>query len=128
MARAIVGGITAQGTRVELFRYTSDDKAVIVGELLTAKAILIGSPTQNYGMMPTVGAFCTYLKGLKPVGKKAAAFGTFGWSGGAQKDIEEFITKAGMEVVPGYTCKWRPSPEEITAAEKFGYDFANSLK
>jgi len=128
MARAIVKGISATGTDVKLYRYTSEMKAVIIGEILTAKAVLIGSPTQNYGMMPTIGAFMTYLKGLKPVGKKAAAFGTYGWCGGAQKDIEEFITKAGMELVPGYNCKWRPSPKEIEAAEQFGFDFATKLK
>ena len=128
MARAIVRGITASGTRVKLYRYDNTVKAEVLGELLSAKGILIGSPTQNYGMMPTIGGLMTYLKGLKPEGKKAAAFGTFGWSGGAQKDIEEFIGKAGMELVPGFNCKWKPSAEEIAAAEKFGYDFAQACK
>lgn len=128
MARAITRGASAAGGTVKLFRYNNINKSDIVAELLTAGGILFGSPTQNSGMMPNMGGLFTYLKGLKPIGKKAAAFGTFGWSGGAQKDMEEFIKNAGMQVEPGYNCKWRPRLDEIAAAEQFGYDFAQKLK
>jgi len=127
MARAMVKGIEKQGMRVKLYRYHSDLKASIVSDLLTAKGILIGSPTQNSGMMPTIGAFLTYLKGLKPTGKKAAAFGTYGWAGGAEKDMEAMIKDSGMELLPGYNVKWRPLPKELEAAEQYGYDFAEKV-
>mgnify|MGYP000742017664 FL=1 len=59
----MIKGIEKQGMRVKLYRYESSLKADIVSDLLTAKGILIGSPTQNSGMMPTIGGFLTYLKG-----------------------------------------------------------------
>ncbi len=127
MAAAIMDGIQAQGMRAKLYRYDSSLKAVIVSDILTAKGLLVGSPTQNGVMMPTMGAFMMYLKGLKPMGKKAAAFGTFGWAGGAQKELEAAITASGMELLPGYNCKWRPLPADIKAAEKFGYEFAQKV-
>ena len=116
-----------RGWRVKLYRYTSEQKAAIMSDVLTAKAILVGSPTQNCVMMPTMGAFMMYLKGMKLTDKKAAAFGTYGWAGGAEKELEDAITASGMELLPGYTCKWRPLPEEIKAAEKFGYEFAEKI-
>ena len=127
MARAMVRGIEKQGMRVKLYRYHSDLKASIVSDLLTAKGILIGSPTQNSGMMPTIGAFLTYLKGLKPTGKKAAAFGTYGWAGGAAKAKGDQSHDPGMELLPGYNVKWRPLPKELEAAEQYGYDFAEKV-
>ncbi|MSS81370.1 MULTISPECIES: FprA family A-type flavoprotein [Acidaminococcus] len=127
MARAMIKGIEKQGMRVKLYRYESSLKADIVSDLLTAKGILIGSPTQNSGMMPTIGGFLTYLKGLKPTGKKAAAFGTYGWAGGAEKDMEAMIKESGMELLPGYNVKWRPLPAELEAAEQYGYDFAEKV-
>mgnify|MGYP000833709622 CR=1 FL=1 len=45
----------------------------------------------------------------------------------AEKELEDAITASGMELLPGYTCKWRPLPEEIKAAEKFGYEFAEKI-
>ena len=88
-------GIQAQGMRVKLYRYTSEQKAAIMSDVLTAKAILVGSPTQNCVMMPTMGAFMMYLKGMKLTDKKAAAFGTYGWAGGAEKELEDAITASG---------------------------------
>lgn len=127
MARAITKGIAAQGMRVKLYRYSQDQEANILSDILTAKGLLVGSPTQNSGMMPTIGGFLTYLKGLKPTGKKAAAFGTYGWNGGAEKAMEAMLQEAGLDVVPGYNVKWRPLPKELDAAEQFGYEFAEKV-
>ena len=33
-----------------------------------------------------------------------------------------------MDLLPGYTCKWKPQALEMEAAEKFGFDFATALK
>ena len=52
MARAMLRGIEKQGMRAKLYRYESSLKADVISDLLTAKGILIGSPTQNSGMMP----------------------------------------------------------------------------
>ncbi len=128
MARAIAGGIAKAGTPVKIYKMSATPNSTVAVEAFSASALLIGSSTLNYGMMPTIGSLLTYLKGLKPEGKKAAAFGTFGWSGGAQKDMEEMLQKAGLELLPGYNCKWRPQEVEIAAAEKYGYDFAKSLQ
>ena len=127
MARAMLRGIEKQGMRAKLYRYESSLKADVISDLLTAKGILIGSPTQNSGMMPTIGDLLTYLKGLKPSGKLAAAFGTYGWAGGAEKDMEALIKASGMELLPGYNVKWRPLPEELEKAEKYGFDFAETV-
>lgn len=80
-------------------------------------------------MLPNMGSLLIYLKGLGAKGKKAAAFGTFGWAGGAQKDMEELLAKSCFDAVePGFNCKWTPQQVEIEAAEKYGYDFALKLK
>lgn len=88
------------GRGSELLPAVGFDRSHIMSEVLTAAGILVGSPTLNNGMMPAVGDMLTYLKGLRPAGKLAAAFGSFGWSGGAQKDIEEMLTKAGVTLEP----------------------------
>ena len=78
-------------------------------------------------MLPTMGSLLIYLKGLEPKGKVAAGFGTFGWAGGAQKDMEELLTKAFGSVEPGCNCKWTAQEADLTAAENYGYEFAQKL-
>ena len=128
VARAMAAGASHAGIPVKLFRLNSSDNSQIVAEILEAGGILFGSPTLNYGMMPAMGGLLTYLKGLKPGKKQAAAFGTYGWSGGAQKDMEELLVKAGFDMQTGFNCKWKPQSAESNDAEKFGYDFAMRLK
>lgn len=127
MARAISRGAAAAGAVVKLHKLSASPNSSVVADAFTAKAVLFGSSTLNNGMLPSMGSLLIYLKGLKPTGKIAAAFGTCGWAGGAQKDMEELLTKAGFTVEAGYNCKWRPQPAEIAAAEDYGYSFAKKI-
>lgn len=127
LARAIARGAQRAGIVVKVFKLSQTPNSTVAAELFTASGLLVGSPTLNSGMMPSMGSFLTYIKGLAPVGKKAASFGTFGWAGGAQKDMDEMLGKFVPEVLPGYQCKWRPQALNLDAAEQFGYDFAQEL-
>lgn len=127
LARAIAKGIAKAGAEVKLYKISCDANSTVVADLFSASGFLIGSSTLNYGMLPSVASLLTYVKGLKPTDKKAAAFGTFGWAGGAQKDMEELLNKAGFNVFDGFTCKWKPQSSELESAEKFGYEFAQML-
>ena len=51
-------------------------------------------------MMPTVAAFLTYLKGLKPKNRVGMAYGSYGWSGEATKQVSEVLEGLGWEVLP----------------------------
>lgn len=127
MARQIIEGLSASGVMAQLCRITVSDASDLARRLLTSKGILVGSSTLNNGVLPTIGGFLLYLKGLKPVGKMAAGFGTYGWAGGAQKDIEQFLTAAGMQVEPGFNVKWSPTEEELTRCFAFGKEFGEKV-
>lgn len=127
MAKAILEGVMKAGVEVTFHRVIASDNSHITAEILEAGGVLVGSPTLNYTMKPSIAAMLTYLKGLKPSGKLAAAFGTYGWSGGAQKDMEELMTKAGFNLQAGITVQWKGTPEEIVQCREFGYEFAQKV-
>ena len=125
MAKAIVEGIRSEGVETMLFRLPVSDRGDIIKELLEAKGILIGSSTINNGVLPTVAPFLEEMQGLRPRNKIAAAFGSYGWGGGAVKTIEEKLEKAGMEIVaPALTFKWVPDKNELQKCFDFGKEFA----
>ncbi len=128
MARAIVEGVSSEGVETALFRLPFSDRGDIIGELLEAKGILIGSSTINSSVLPTVAPFLKEMEGLKPRNKMAAAFGSYGWGGGATKTIEESLKKAGIEIVaPPLTVKWVPEKKEVHKCFEFGKEFAKKL-
>ena len=128
MAQALVEGIASEDVEVKLYNLTKSDKSDIIKEVLDASAILVGSPTLNNGLFPSVAGFLCYLKGLKPKGKLGAAFGSHGWAGGAVKAIEQEFGQAGIEVVDsGLTVKFVPDKDEIQKCIDFGKTIAKRI-
>ena len=69
------------------------------------------------------------IRGLKLKKKKAASFGSFGWSGEAVKLLNEELSKSGFEIVnEGLRCMWTPTEEEIEKCIEFGKEFAEKTK
>ncbi|MDD5728684.1 MAG: FprA family A-type flavoprotein, partial [Victivallales bacterium] len=85
IAAAIYDGARETGVSVRKYDLKCTHITKIAEETLDAAVLAVGSPTLNKGMMPTVAAALTYLKGLAPRDKAALAFGSYGWAkaGGA---------------------------------------------
>ncbi len=128
MAKAIIEGIRSEGVGAMLFRLPVSDRGDVIKELLETRGLLMGSSTINNSILPTVAPFLEDLRGLKPRGKIAAAFGSYGWGGGALKTSEETLKQAGMEIAsPGLAVKWVPNKEEIQKCFEFGREFARKI-
>jgi anaerobic nitric oxide reductase flavorubredoxin len=129
MAKAMLEGISSEGLKVTLYRLSVSDNGDIIGELLETKGILVGSATINNGVLPTVAPFLREIEGLRPKNKMAAAFGSYGWGGGATINIEKTLKSAGMEVVsPAITVKWVPEKDELQKCYEYGQEFAKKIK
>ena len=129
MARAIGEGVASQGVDVRLLKLRAADQSEIVTEILDAKAVVVGSPTLNNGMFPTLGSFLTHATGLKPKGKLWGFFGSYGWGGGAVKSMTEMALKAGFEVhEPSIEVKYVPDQEDLKKCFEFGQQIAAKIK
>ncbi len=129
MARAILQGVTSEGVSASLYRLPISDHSDIIKELLEARGILVGSSTINADIIPTLAPFLTELKGLKPRGKVGAAFGSYGWGGGAIETIEEKLRQSKIEVaLSALTVKWVPNEDELKKCREFGQEFARKIK
>jgi flavorubredoxin len=89
MADEIAAGIANEGVSVRPIHIRSSHRSEIMTEVLDAAAVVVGSPTLNNQLFPTVSDFLVYMKGLKPLNKIGAAFGSYGWSGEAVKLINK---------------------------------------
>ena len=98
-------------------------------EFWKARGTLIGSPTLNNIVFPTIAQFLTYLRGLRPKNRLMGAFGSFGWGGGAVKEIYETAKQMGLETYePGIDVLYRPNFEDEQRCYEFGYGFAEKVK
>jgi len=129
MARKISEGLTDSGLSVKLFNIAQSDRTEVVKEMLDAKGYLIGSSTHGNDMLPAIAGFLDFFKGLKPRDRIASAFGSYGWAGGAVKEVEDIIKGAGVELIqPGISFKYVPDENELKRCYEFGMEFGKRIK
>lgn len=129
MAEAIGDGLAAENVPSKLFHTAVSDRNDVITEIFKTKAVVIGSPTLNQGILPTVAPILEDLRGLKFQNKIGAAFGTYGWSGEGVKVIEEHLTRCKIPVaVPGVRAKWQPRAEDLENCRKLGQAVAKEIK
>jgi flavorubredoxin len=99
MARAISEALAQAGIKVKLLSMNETHRSEVVYEVLSAGALIVGSPTLNNNILPQIADVMTYLKGLKPANLIGAAFGSYGWSGESVKDLEGLLKEMKVEIV-----------------------------
>jgi len=99
MAGAIADGIKDEGCAVEQMPLAASHRSDIATAILDAGALVVGTPTMNGEMFPSVAGVLTYLKGLRPAGMIGAAFGSHGWSGEGAKKVAAWLTEMNVEQI-----------------------------
>jgi flavorubredoxin len=129
MAKEIAAGVQKEGVSVNVLNLRSNHRSDIMTEVLAASAVILGSATLNNGMMPRMAALLTYMRGLKPLHKIGAAFGSFGWSGEAVKLLNEEMNNMKFNLIDeGLKIKYVPETEELQECTALGTRIAQAVK
>jgi len=129
MARAVSEGLAAGGLHVKLLSMDEVHRSDVVYELLGAGVLAVGSPTLNNHLLPNMADILTYLKGLKPRNLIGAAFGSYGWSGEAVKEIEEILAEMKVEKAgEGIRVKNVPHAEVLARCYELGRTMAEKVR
>ena len=123
MAEEIAAGIHSADSNVVIKIYNSSrtDKNDIITEIFKSKAIIAGSPTVNRGILSSLAGLLEEAKGLAFKDKKAAVFGTYGWSGESPKVLSKLLSEAGFAVMEDeFKNLWHADEE---ACRDFGRRF-----
>lgn len=117
IAKTISEAFEEKGYKYVVMNLQNNHISDVIQEVLTSEYICVGSPTLNNGIMPTVAAFLTYLKGLSPKKRKAIAFGSYGWSGQSVGLVEEALKDSGFEVIENVKLQYIPDEKYLVAAK-----------
>jgi flavorubredoxin len=122
-AEKIAEGIRSadQDVVIKIFNISKTDDNDLATEIFKSKAIAVGSPTVSNSILRSLVGFLHYLKELKFKNKKAAAFGCYGWSGEAAKEIHKMLEEAGFDLIgEPLNINWNLTDDTETAAFKLG--------
>ena len=126
MADAIAKGIRkgSPETAIKVFNISKHDKNDILANVFRSKGVLVGSSTMNNVMMPQIAALLEEIHGLRFAGKRAAAFGSSGWTGGAVKRIDARLREANFEVSAPQHIHWKPDTDALRQCIDYGMTLA----
>ncbi|MCG8431564.1 MAG: flavodoxin domain-containing protein [Candidatus Omnitrophica bacterium] len=129
MARAIAQALTEAGIEVKLYDVALTDRTQIITQMLDARGFVFGSSTHDNVMLPTMAALLHFLGGLRPHNRFGCAFGSYGWAGGAVKEIEDHMRSCGIEVAqPAVSVRYVPDEKTLSECAAFGKSFAEKIR
>jgi flavorubredoxin len=129
IAYSLKEGLGEEGIQVNMRNLKNTHISDVITDVLSSKMILLGSPTLNNGMMPSVAGFLTYLKGLRPKKRMGFVFGSYCWGGQAVGEIEKIIKDLEWDMPLGsVNLNYIPDEKELADVKKIGKDLGKYLK
>ena len=124
IVKPLVETLRSEGIEVAVYNLAVTDLGDLAADLVDSRAIVLGSPTVLTGAHP-LAFYASYLaKALKPPAKFAAVVSSYGWGGGAVKQIAETIAPLGMEMVGTVDINGPPSADDIGQVVELGKKLA----
>lgn len=128
MALAFGEGLAEGGASVRMLSLGTARRSDVITEMLDAGALLVGSPTLNNNMFPTVADVLCYMRGLKPKNLVGTAFGSYGWSGEGAGQVGDIFLSMGVELVGGpINVRYVPRGEALAECSARGLAIARRL-
>jgi flavorubredoxin len=124
----VVRGIRSEKVPVHIWNVPKDKIGFILADAWKSRGLVLGMPTYEYKMFPPMAHLIDDLMRKRVHNKKVFRFGSFGWSGGAQKELEILTEKAGWEFLAPVEWQGCPGEAELKLAFERGAELARAVR
>ncbi|HOV11992.1 MAG TPA: FprA family A-type flavoprotein [Bacteroidales bacterium] len=129
LAESITQGLSqVEGIHADLCDIEKMPAGDLADKITRASGIIIGSCTINQNTLPQIYTLFALMSPLRDKGKPAGCFGSYGWSGEAQKIIEANLSTLKLNLVTdNIFVKFTPSADDIARCVEYGKSFADKV-
>ena len=127
MVEAVASGVARACVPVNIFDVRHIHASYILPSVYTHNGVLIAAPTYEGELFPPMAHVLDMLNRKRIQNRKVTYFGSFGWSGGARREVVQWAEKLKWEVVDAWEFPGTAMHEDMLKAEELGYAFAQSL-
>ncbi len=101
-----------EGIKVNKLKMPLESESEMIATVFKSAAVIIAAPTYEYKLFPPVAAALDEVGRKKISNKLAFRFGSYGWSGGAEKELKEIIERNNMKWDFLESVEFEGSPKE----------------
>jgi flavorubredoxin len=128
MMEVVAQGVADENLPVTIFNSTLTSPSYILPELWTKQGVLVGSPTYEGGLYPSMGSLLE-MASIKHISNRSTArFGSFAWNGGADKEFAAYAEKLHWQTFGDLNFSGSPKADELIRGREFGAAFARQVK
>jgi len=120
---SVVRGIRSENVPVHIHQVPNEDVSWVLASAWKSQGLVFGMPTYEYKMFPPVASVIDMFERKHVWNKQVFRFGSFGWSGGAQKEFELMTEKLKWEFLE--PVEWQGSAGE--AIQKLAFERGKEL-
>jgi len=128
MMNAVAQGISSVGIPLEIFDAARTHVSYILPSLWTKMGVMVGAPTYEGGLFPPLAQVLEMAVAKRVLNKKVAKFGSYGWSGGALRELKTIVEPVKWELTDSLEFIGAPTEEDFERGKEFGAAFAEVIK
>ena len=113
MAKALRENLVKKGVNVKIFDLTTTGVSEIAVELVDTPVVVVAAPTVLTGAHPVAAYTALLLKTLRAPTRYGAVLTSYGWGGGAVKQLQEMLSGTKIEILDVVEVKGPPKQKEF---------------
>jgi len=126
----VEGILQREGIKYNMLEMAQKSESEMIATVFKSAGIIIAAPTYEYKLFPPVAAALNELGRKKITGKLAFRFGSYGWSGGAEKELKEIIerNKMNWDFIESVEFEGAPREEDLVKIEAGVLELVEKMK
>jgi len=126
----VEGILQREGIKYNMLEMPQKSESEMIATVFKSAGIIIAAPTYEYKLFPPVAAALNELGRKKITGKLAFRFGSYGWSGGAEKELKEIIerNKMNWDFIESVEFEGAPREEDLVKIEAGVLELVEKMK
>lgn len=125
---SIKEGVESEQVKLHIHEVPQTHESFVLASAWRSSGLIIGMPTYEYKMFPPMFHLLDILERSHVQNRKVLRFGSYGWSGGAQKQFDPFVEAMKWENFGAVEYQGFPSQADKERAKELAASLAREVK
>jgi len=128
LVQPVIDAVESEGVKINVHRVPQEHVSFVLADAWKSAGLIFGMPTYEYRMFPPMAHVLDIFDRSHVKFRKIFRFGSFGWSGGAQKQFQEMTDGLKWECIEPVEWQGAADETDIRKAVEQAKELARQIK